>query len=149
MKPDEKYMSEVNSETTFKFIPPSFNRGFLIDDENSNNFLDLYPDETISDQLYCYYNSLNGCNSKNSKTTSSDRIPETFEVLRSLDLDIDETSDLNNNYRQNKVNEIYSEIISKNPGIQEAFSLYGLPSPISKVITKRLIKLSLLYNNRK
>ena len=146
MKPDEKYMSEVKSESTFKFTPPSFDRSFLMEDENADNFLDLYPDETTTDQLYCYYNSLNGCKNEASKSNNSNRLPETFEVLRGLDLDIDETTDLNNSYRQNRINEIYSEIIDKNPGIEDALSLYGMPSPIRKVITKRLIKLSLLYN---
>ena len=148
MKPDEKYMSEVNPKATFKFIPPSFNRNLLIDDENPNEFLELYPEETSEDQLYCYYNSLGGCSNEQNEMISSKRGPETFEVLRGLDLDIDETSDLDNNYRHNKVNQIYSEIIDKNPGINDALSLYGIPSPIRKVITKRLIKLSLLYNNR-
>lgn len=146
MKPDEKYMSEVKSEATFKFTPPSFDRSFLMENENADNFLDLYPDETTTDQLYCYYNSLNGCKNETPKSNNSNRLPETFEVLRGLDLDIDETTDLNNSYRQNRINEIYSEIIDKNPGIEDALSLYGMPSPIRKVITKRLIKLSLLYN---
>lgn len=146
MKPDEKYMSEVKSESTFKFTPPSFDRSFLIEDENTDNFLDLYPDETTTDQLYCYYNSLNGCKNESPKSSNSNRLPETFEVLRGLDLDIDETADLNNSYRQNRINEIYSEIIDKDPGIEDALSLYGIPSPIRKVITKKLIKLTLLYN---
>ncbi|ETJ30600.1 hypothetical protein Q604_UNBC14883G0001, partial [human gut metagenome] len=64
------------------------------------------------------------------------RNPETFEVLRGLDLDIDEASDLNSNYSENDVNKIYAEIINKNPGINHSFSLYGMPSPIIKVVTK-------------
>lgn len=148
MKPDEKYMSEVNPETTFKFIPPSFNRNLFIDDQDPDDFLELYPSETSEDQLYCYYNSLGGCSKEQNEITPSKRCPDTFEVLRGLDLDIDETSDLDNNYRHNTVNQIYSEIINKNPGINDTLSLYGVPSPIRKVITKRLIKLSLLYNNR-
>ena len=148
MKPDEKYMSEVNPKTIFKFTPPSFNRNLLMDDENPNDFLDLYPEETSEDQLYCYYNSLGGCSKEQNEIIPLKRGPETFEVLRGLDLDIDETYDLDNNYRHNTVNQIYSEILTKNPGINDALSLYGIPSPIRKVITKRLIKLSLLYNNR-
>ena len=152
MKPDEKYMSEVKYNNLFKFTPPSFDRNLLIDDyandnDDDNEFLNLYPNETTEDQLYCYYNSLGGCINEKNTHISSNRTPETFEVLRGLDLDIDETTDLNNNYTRNIVSKIYSDIINKNHGISDTFNLYGIPSPIQKVITKRLIKLSLLYNN--
>lgn len=126
-----------------------------MDDEDHNDIaeenesLDLYPSETSEDQLYCYYNSLENCNNKLKKIPNSRRNPETFDVLRGLDLDIDETSDLNDNYTQNNINRIYMNIIDKNPGINETLSLYGVPSPIVKVITKRLIKLSLLYKDKK
>lgn len=155
MKPDEKYMSEVNIKNNFKFIPPSFNRSLMMDDvehddiADENESLDLYPDETSEDQLYCYYNSLENCTHELKKIQSPRRNPETFDVLRGLDLDIDETSDLDNNYTQNNINKIYMNIIDKNPGINETLSLYGVPSPIVKVITKRLIKLSLLYQDKK
>ncbi|APF22978.1 MULTISPECIES: hypothetical protein [Clostridium] len=155
MKPDEKYMSEAKLRNTIKFIPPSFNRSLSMDDDINTDYdeetesLDLYPDETDEDQLYCYYNSLGGCNNNQNKKEDLKRNPETFEVLRGLDLDIDEASDLNSNYSENDVNKIYAEIINKNPGINHSFSLYGMPSPIIKVVTKRLIKLSLLYNNKK
>lgn len=155
MKPDEKYMSEVKLRSKFKFIPPSFNRSLSIDNgintdyNEENESLDLYPDETEEDQLYCYYNSLGGCSNNQNKDKNLKRNPETFEVLRGLDLDIDETSDLDIDYHESKVNKVYTEIINKNPGINDSLSLYGMPSPIIKVITKRLIKLSLLYTNNK
>lgn len=155
MKPDEKYMSEVKLRSAFKFIPPSFNRSLSMDNDintdndEENESLNLYPDETEEDQLYCYYNNLGGCSNNQDKDKDFKRNPETFEVLRGLDLDIDETSDLDIDYNENKVNKVYTEIINKNPGINASLSLYGMPSPIIKVITKRLIKLSLLYNNNK
>lgn len=155
MKPDEKYMSEVKLRSKFKFIPPSFNRSLSIDDninthkDEENESLDLYPDETEEDQLYCYYNSLGGCSNNKNKDENFKRNPKTFEVLRGLDLDIDEASDLDIDYNESNVNKVYKEIIKKNPGINESLSLYGMPSPIIKVITKRLIKLSLLYTNNK
>ena len=154
MKPDEKYMSEVKLKNNFRFIPPSFNMSLYMDaDENSdineeNESLDLYPSETSEDQLYCYYNSLENCNNKLKKTENLTRSPEIFEVLRGLDLDIDEVSDLDNLNSRNDINKVYDYIIAKDPGVNEALSLYGIPSPIIKVITKRLIKLSLLYNNK-
>ena len=154
MKPDEKYMSEVKIKNNFKFVPPSFNRSLMMDDGEKNDIveqkesLDLYPDETNEDQLYCYYNSLENCSNESKKVPNSQRNPETFDVLRGLDLDIDEISDLDDNYRQNNINKIYMNIMNRNPGINESLSLYGVPSPIVKVITKRIIKLSLLYKDK-
>lgn len=151
MKPDKKYMSEVKSKNTFtfNFVPPSFDRNLVMDDDINAQEDDssiLFPSETSEDQLYCYYNSLGGCSNIKNILTSSRKMPETFDVLRGLDLDIDETCDLDNNDARNIVNEIYSDIIKKNPGINDTLTLYEIPSPIQMVITKRLIKLSLLYN---
>lgn len=154
MRPDEKYMSEVNIKNNFQFTPPSFNRSLMMDDEDKNDVaeqsesLDLYPDETSEDQLYCYYNSLENCSNELKKIPTSKRNPETFDVLRGLDLDIDETSELYNNSPENDIDKIYMNIINRNPGINESLSLYDVPSPIIKVITKRIIKLSLLYKDK-
>ena len=52
----------------------------------------------------------------------------------------------NPNNNETNVDKIYSEIELKNPGIHSTFSKYGIPDPICKVITERLIKLALLYN---
>ena len=73
--------------------------------------------------------------------------PRTFEALRGFDLDINDTSDSKNN-TNNFINNIYDEILKKDPEIDDALSIYGMPSPIKKVITKKIIKLSLLYNNK-
>lgn len=150
MRPDEKYMSEVNlkENLNFPFTPPSFNRNFSRDNptnESDNNFLNLYPDETENSELYCYYNAFNGCKKKDSDNSNNtkNRIPTPFDILRGLDLDFEETLDPYSN--SNDVDKIYSEIELKNPGIYETFSKYGIPDPISQVITKRLIKLTLLY----
>ena len=156
MKPDEKYMGEINLKRHFKFIPPSFDRSLIIEDNksndnmnNENDYLDLYPSETDEDQLYCYYNSVKACNNTVENKKSNSRTPEPFEVLRCLDLDMDETSNSDNISSQNNIDKIYNNIITNHSSICNSLSLYGMPSPIIKVITKRLIKLSLLYNNRK
>lgn len=154
MKPDEKYMSEVKlkNNSDFTFTPPSFDRSLTMDnfvDENDNNdFLDLYPDQTERSELYCYYSIFGDCDKKNSKSygKSKNRIPTPFDILRGLDLDFQET--LESNKDRNDVDKIYSEIELKNPGLCETFAKYGVPDPICKVITKRLIKLTLLYHNK-
>lgn len=152
MKPDEKYMSEVNIKNKFKFIPPSFNRNFIIDDDNEDvseekESLDLFPNETSEDQVYCYYNSLGNCKNGVNTMSSVTIEPRTFEALRGFDLDINDTSDSKNN-TTDFVNKIYDEILKREPEIDDALSIYGMPSPIKKVITKKIIKLSLLYNNK-
>lgn len=154
MKPDEKYMSEVKlkNDSDFTFTPPSFDRSLSMDnivDENDNNdFLDLYPDQTERSELYCYYSIFGDCDKKNSKNydKNKNRIPTPFDILRGLDLDFQET--LESSKDRNDVDKIYSEIELKNPGLYETFAKYGVPDPICKVITKRLIKLTLLYHNK-
>lgn len=154
MKPDEKYMSEVKlkNNSDFTFTPPSFDRSLsmdnLVDENDNNDFLNLYPDQTERSELYCYYSIFGDCDKKNSKNygKNNNRIPTPFDILRGLDLDFQET--LESNKDRNDVDKIYSEIELKNPGLYETFAKYGVPDPICKVITKRLIKLTLLYHNK-
>lgn len=154
MKPDEKYMSEVKlkNNSDFTFTPPSFDRSLsmdnLVDENDNNDFLNLYPDQTERSELYCYYSIFGDCDKKNSKNygKNKNRIPTPFDILRGLDLDFQET--LESNKDRNDVDKIYSEIELKNPGLYESFAKYGVPDPICKVITKRLIKLTLLYHNK-
>lgn len=154
MKPDEKYMSEVKlkNNSDFTFTPPSFDRSLsmdnLVDENDNNDFLNLYPDQTERSELYCYYSIFGDCDKKKSKNygKNKNRIPTPFDILRGLDLDFQET--LESNKDRNDVDKIYSEIELKNPGLYESFAKYGVPDPICKVITKRLIKLTLLYHNK-
>ena len=153
MKPDDKYMYEVNVKNKFKFIPPSFNRSFLVDDDTEDvteekESLDLFPDETSENQMYCYYNSLGNCKNGQNINPPSKIEPRTFEALRGLDVDINDTSDSINYYTTDSINKIYDKILKREPEIDDALSIYGMPSPIKKVITKKIIKLSLLYNNK-
>lgn len=154
MRPDEKYMSEVNlkKDSDFYFTPPSFDESIFRDnpnDQNDNNFVELYPDETEQSELYCYYNISKDCEKKNTKDSdkTKNRTPTPFDILRGLDLDFEETLEPYKN--SDDVDEIYSEIELKNPGLYETFAKYGVPDPIYQVITKRLIKLTLLYHNKK
>ena len=155
MTPGEKYMSEVKfkNDSDFTFTPPSFDRSLSNDDtvnDNSNSFLDLYPDQTERSELYCYYSIFGNSDKKNSKDFDKTKnrlyAPTPFDILRGLDLDFEET--LNSNKNESDVEKIYSEIELKNPGIHSTFSKYGIPDPICKVVTKRLIKLALLYNKK-
>ena len=63
--------------------------------------------------------------------------------------ELDLQENLNPYKNSDDVNKIYSEIELKNPGLYETFTKYGVPDQISQVITKRLIKLTLLYHDKK
>ena len=157
MNPDEKYMSQVNlNNEDIKFVPPSFIFDDFRDDVTSNNDnnmnLDLFPSETGLPEL-CYYsneseNSMNRSDYANINT-AKDTVPTTFDVLRSLDLELDEKEDLERNHFDNDVNKIYSKIERGNPGIFATFYSYRIPRPIARVIVKRLIRLTLSYCDKK
>lgn len=154
MKPDEKYMSQISiDDMDITFVPPSFATSLFRNEPNVNNStdssLELFPSETKSSQLYCYYSSFNDCDKKNSKIISTMRIPTPSEILQNFDLDLDESEDLERDDSKNDVDRIYLQIEKKNPSILATFSAYGIPIPITRVIIKRLIKLSLLYHNKK
>ncbi|NFE75475.1 hypothetical protein FDC27_15280 [Clostridium botulinum] len=173
MKPDKKYMNiECNNDFDYNFVPLQNNFNFrcnqssltpffkvnnsLFDNEPDNNFnfgfrsnntsSNLFPDETIESQLYCYVNQLDkNCykNDTTKKDTSSELTPD--KVLRGFDLDLDENEDLERVNSDNDVNRIYLKIEEKNPNLLSTFSRYGIPYPIARVMIKRIIKLSLQY----
>ena len=142
MNPDEKYMSQVNLDNSdIKFVPPSFiNEKFR--DETTNNInnhlnLDLFPSETGLPELCYYSNEPENFSNRNGDTninTAKDTIPTTFDVLRGLDLDLDETEDLERVHYDNDVNKIYLKIEQRNPGIFATLYSYRIPRPIARVI---------------
>ena len=154
MRPDEKYMSQITiDDGDINFIPPSFSNSLFRNEspmpKNNNNSLNLFPSQTESSQLYCYYSSFNDCAEKNNNIIPSMRVPTPSEILQNFDLDLDETEDFERDGSKNDVERIYLEMKKNNPDIFTTFSAYGIPSPITKVIIKRSIKLSLNYYNKK
>jgi hypothetical protein len=152
MNPDEKYMSQVNLDNTdIKFVPLSVINKSLRDDVNTNHNLDLFPSEAGLPEL-CYYSSESESfisrNTNSDMNIAEDAIPTTFDILRSIDLDLDETEDLERVHSDNDVNKIYSIIERRNPGIFATFYSYRIPRPIVRVIVKRLIRLTLSYCNK-
>ncbi|EES48219.1 hypothetical protein NE172_09985 [Clostridium botulinum] len=174
MKPDKKYMNiECNNDFDYNFVPLQNNFNFrcnqssltpffkvnnsIFDHEPNNNFnfdfrgdinsSNLFPDETIESQLYCYIDQLGkNCYKKNSnieKDNPSELTPD--KVLRGFDLDLNENEDLERVNSDNDVNRIYLKIEEKNPNLLTTLSLYGIPYPIARVMIKRIIKLSLQY----
>lgn len=156
MNPAEKYMSQVNLDNAdIKFVPLSVINKSLRDDVDtkvkSNHNLDLFPSETGLPELCYYSNDPEDSINRNVNTNiniAKDIIPNTFDVLRGLDLDLDETKDLERTHSDNDVNKIYSRIEKSNPGIFATFYSYRIPRPIVRVIVKRLIRLTLSYCDR-
>jgi hypothetical protein len=157
VKPDEKYMSQVNlNNEEIKFVPPSFIFDKFRDDVTSNSDnnmnLDLFPSETGLPELCYYSNESENFNYRNDYAninTAKDIIPTTFDVLSSLDFELDEKDDLERSHYDNNVNKIYSKIERGNPGIFATLYSYRIPRPIARVIVKRLIRLTLSYCDKK
>jgi hypothetical protein len=151
MNPAEKYMSQASLEDNdIKFVPPSFMNRNLNDDisyePNNNRGLDLFTSETGLPEL-CYYSNEadDTLNRSYNINTANNTVPTTFDILRNLDLDLDETEDLERAYSDNDVNKIYSRIEQRHPGIFATLYSYRIPRPIVRVIIKRLIRLTLSY----
>ena len=154
MNPDQKYMSQVNLDNEdIKFVPASFiNKKFrdhVTNNVNNNLKLDLFPSETGLPKL-CYYSSESDehTNRNANINIANDTTPTTFDALRGLDLDLDETEDLERAHSDNDINKIYSKIEKSHPGIFATLYSYRIPRPIVRVIVKRLIRLTLSYCDR-
>lgn len=153
MKPDKKYMSESSKDTIdIHFIPPTFSSKVRMSElfnNSANSYLNLYPSETETEFLYCYYSSFGDCddNNKNNVKSNDSRIPTPSEVLMNLemDLDLDELNGLDRTCCDNDINTIYSLIEKNNSGVFTTLSSYKIPYPIAKIIVRRIIKLTLSY----
>ncbi|MBW6408631.1 hypothetical protein [Clostridium weizhouense] len=136
---------------------------------NNKEYSELYPSETKNSELHSYYNELNTNNTITTNTTNNNaydnnmlnnnlfsedttnnitkRVLTPDEILRNFDLDLDESMDLERSCSDNSVNKIYAKIAKENSAIINTLSSYNIPSPVSRLIIKRIIKLSLKYCN--
>lgn len=76
------------------------------------------------------------------------KVPLPSDILKNFDLELNEETDLDENRGDAEVNRIFSEIEANNQNVMSAFFDYQIPSPLAKVITKRIVKLSLQYYNK-
>ena len=153
MKPDEKYMSqlEVNLDD-IKFVPPAFRESRLYDnvyyDFDDDFNLDLFSSKIGLPELCYYSDETNAAMSRNSNIAIGNEIPSTFDVLRNLDINLNETEDLERVYSNSDINKVYSRIEQRHPGIFATLYSYRIPNSIVRVIIKRLVRLTLLYYNQ-
>lgn len=125
----------------------------------------LYPDETPEDELYSYNNNSTFINNtiinekpsnstekdttkNNIKSTNLSQVPTPSEVLRHLNLTLEDDIDLERKSYDKKINKIYKHIEEDCPGIIKVLCEYNIPEPIYKLLLKKTIKLSLNHCKR-
>lgn len=148
----DKYMSEGNG-SSFKFIPPKFDKNLFRNGSflRQEDVLNLFPSETIEEQMYCYYNQLTECKNEKNNMERCDKneyeegitvkIPTPSEILRMYNFE--EENDME---RNSEVNQIYESISKNNYNIIDSLTEYKIPVPIAKLITKNIVRLSVKYS---
>lgn len=105
---------------------------------NSNTTGLEYPSELDDSFLYSY-------NEEKVNERYIDDSVNILEVLRNFDISLDFSSSESrkNNSTEDEVNEIFSLIEKDNPGILATMKAYRIPYPITKLLIKKIIKISL------
>ncbi|MGL5380899.1 hypothetical protein [Clostridium sp.] len=113
----------------------------------------LYPSENPSDELYSY-NESNGSPSKCIPRTDlddskdiiiDDPILTHMQLLRDYDFsyeELDVFTDRSDKCK-NEVDDVFNKLVTESPGILAALKAYKVPYPISMLIIKKIIKLTL------
>ena len=105
---------------------------------NSNTTGLEYPSELDDSFLYSY-------NEEKVNERYIDDSVNILEVLRNFDISLDFSSSESrkNNSTEDEVNEIFSLIEKDNPGILATMKAFRIPYPITKLLIKKIIKISL------
>lgn len=115
----------------------------------------LYPSENPSDELYSYNDSPSGSPSKCVPRTELDDTNDIIVIddpdlthmrlLRDYDFSYEELDVFTgrDDKCKNEVDDVFNKIISESPGILAALKAYKVPYPISMLIIKKIIKLTL------
>lgn len=113
---------------------------------NKNNTTyegELYPSETLEDELYSY-NTNNINNPNNSTNNSTNRDINNLihlDILRDFDLSLD--SDIKSDNRLDSdetIDKIFEDIKSNNNGLIETLNSYKIPYPISTLVIKKIVR---------
>lgn len=104
---------------------------------NTNMELE-FPSELEDNFLYSY-------NEPKVNERYLDNSVNVLDILRNFDISLDfSTSESRkNNCTENEVNKIFSLIEKDNPGILATMKAYRIPYPITKLLIKKIIKISL------
>ena len=109
-----------------------------------------FPSYNIADILPSYNTPSSTNTTKNNMINvtqpapkSSTRNPD--ELLRDLNLNVDEDIDLIRCCKDDDMGKLYKEIENDCPGILSLLEAYNIPSPIAKLIVRRIIKITMRY----
>lgn len=109
-----------------------------LNNNNTNYKGELYPSETLEDELYSY--NTNDINNSNRDINTLIHL----DILRDFDLSLD--LDIKSNTRSDSgeaIDEIFEAIKSNNNDLIETLNSYKIPYPISSLLIKKIITLSL------
>ena len=125
----------------------------LIDNPNSQQnkmVSEQFPSYNISDILHSYNNPISTNTTKNDMINATQPTPKSStrnpdELLRDLNLNVDEDIDLIRCCKDDDMSKLYKEIENDCPGILSLLEAYNIPSPIAKLIVRRIIKITMRY----
>lgn len=132
LTPYPKNVPNIDSNTSLK---ESNNNTNITN--NTNTELE-YPTELDDSFLYSYNEE------KVNKRYLDDSI-NTLDILRNLDISLDFSLNDSRKYNctEDEVNELFALIEKDNPGILATMKAYRIPYPITKLLIKKIIKISL------
>ena len=132
LTPYPKNVPNIDSNTSLK---ESNNNTNITN--NTNTELE-YPTELDDSFLYSYNEE------KVNKSYLDDSI-NTLDILRNLDISLDFSLNDSRKYNctEDEVNELFALIEKDNPGILATMKAYRIPYPITKLLIKKIIKISL------
>lgn len=126
----------LKSNNSFLTPPDIYSGNYDKNVKNATSSPNVFPNDYSSDDLFIY-------NTEGS-TSSNNRLDEKVtEILRDTDFNLDEDSDLIRHCTDKRINKIYDIIEKEHPEICALMDNYNIPSPISKLILRRTIKVSL------
>lgn len=128
---------------------PNPNNPNNLNSQQNKNQSEQYPDLTNSDTLYSYNkNQQNNNMNPNNQSTPTKPNRDPSSLLRGINLGIDEDYDLARCCKDNDIGKILKDIEDDCPGILSLLEAYNIPTPIAKLIIKRIIKIT-MYNCKK
>ena len=99
-----------------------------------------YPSEDNSDDLFSY-------NESRSSKELFDEAINPLDILRNFDL-TPEFNEYRSSDGAKDIEDIYAKIMEKNPGVLATLKAYRIPYPLAKLIIKKIISLTLKYEQR-
>lgn len=101
------------------------------------------PSAVNKDELHCYGTPSSKC-PPNDINNEMDTEPVHMNILRNFDFSLDSSYDTRDCY-QNEVDKIFKRIKEDNGSIWGTLKAYRVPTPISSLIIKQVIKLTIKY----